>query len=309
MRASGPTAFLTLQVGAFGAAVAAGRPGWFLPFAVGSVALAGYRRAGPFGLGVGALGGALFLALAFPLALFVVRQDPALVAAKAADPAVRQALYLTVYAPLLAATVSVLGGLPLGYALWRGVPYQPAVESIVDLPLVVPHSVAGLVVLFGFGAGGAFPEVRLVNTLVGMVLALTFVSAPYAVNGAREALEAVDEEVLRAARVHGARPWAAFRRVALPQAARGVLTGGVLAWARAVSEFGAVAIVAYSASVFYPPAGESVRAQHGPVFIYNAYLAGDLAAASAVAVLLLALAASVFLAVRWLAYGRVGGWP
>jgi molybdate/tungstate transport system permease protein len=122
-------------------------------------------------------------------------------------------------------------------------------------------------------------------------------------------MESVDEQVVRMARVHGATPWETFRRVVLPLSARGVLTGGVLAWARAVSEFGAVAVVAYTVGVFYPPAGQTVRTQHGPVFIYNAYLAGDLAAASAVSVLLLALAGTAFLSVRWLAYDRVGGWP
>ncbi|TKX51966.1 sulfate ABC transporter permease, partial [Halorubrum sp. SS7] len=75
---------------------------------------------------------------------------------------------------------------------------------------------------------------------------------------------------------------------------------GVLAWARAVSEFGAVAVVAYSVEFFYPFAGEKVTAQHAPVFVYNTYLQGGLEESGAVAFLLLAVSAAIFLLVRYL---------
>jgi molybdate/tungstate transport system permease protein len=79
-----------------------------------------------------------------------------------------------------------------------------------------------------------------------------------------------------------------------------MITGGVLAWARAVSEFGAVAVVAYSVRFFYPPAGKAVTAQHAPVFVYNTYLQGGLGESGAVAFLLLAVSAVIFLVVRYL---------
>jgi molybdate/tungstate transport system permease protein len=79
-----------------------------------------------------------------------------------------------------------------------------------------------------------------------------------------------------------------------------MVTGGVLAWARAVSEFGAVAVVAYSVEFFYPLEGGRVTAQHAPVFVYNTYLQGGLAESGAVAFLLLAVSAVIFLIVRYL---------
>lgn len=305
-------AVLTLQGLAFALAYAVGHPTWYAGFAVVSaVGIAAASGGGTFDVAMAALGSLLLVALGLPLALFVVRQSPSLVVEKATDPAVHRVLYLGVYAPLLAALVSVGLGVPLAYHLSRGFAGQPLVESLVDLPLVVPHSVAGIVILFGFGEGGMFPGLSVLGTMVGMVLALTFVSAPYAVNAAREAFDSVDSRLEYAARIHGASQWETFRRVTGPLAARGMVTGGVLAWARSVSEFGAVAVVAYSVQFFYPPAGERVTANHAPVFVYNTYLQGGLDESGAVALLLLAVSAAIFLGIRWLAYddGTAGGMP
>jgi molybdate/tungstate transport system permease protein len=300
-RGSVALAVVAVQLVAFVAAYALGRPTLYAVFAILSAAALGFAsRRGLFGVAMATLGSVLLVAFGLPLALFAVRQSPSLVVAKALDPGVQRVLYLGVYAPLLAAVASLVFGVPLAYHLSRGFPGQQLIESLVDLPLVVPHSVAGIVILFGFGQGGAFPGLAVLGTLPGMVLALTFVSAPYAVNAAREAFESVDDRLEYAARIHGASPWQAFRRVTVPLAVRGMVTGGVLAWARAVSEFGAVAVVAYSVEFFYPPAGERVVAQHAPVFVYNTYLQGGLDESGAVAALLLAVSAAIFLLVRWL---------
>lgn len=302
-------AVLSVELVAFAVAVAVGYPGAYAGFAVLSAgAIAAWQDRGAFGVLAATLGTTLLVALGLPLLLLVARQDPALVAEMAADPAVQQALYLSVYAPMLAALASVGLGVPLALVLARGFPGQQLVESLVDLPLVVPHSVAGLAILFGFGKGGAFPQLNVLGTVLGMVLAMTFVSAPFAVNAAREAFEAVPTRVEWAARTLGANRWETFRRVTAPLAWRGVLTGGVLAWARAVSEFGAVAIVAYSVEFFYLPEGQSLSAQHAPVFIYNTYLSAGLEESGAVATLLLALSAAIFLLVRTVAYDE-RGWP
>jgi molybdate/tungstate transport system permease protein len=300
-RGSVALAVVAVQAVAFVAAYSVGRPTLYAGFVVLSAAALGFAsRRGLFGVAMAALGSVLLVALGIPLLLFAARQSPELVVEKALDPAVHRVLYLGVYAPLLAAVASLVFGVPLAYHLSKGFAGQPLVESLVDLPLVVPHSVAGIIILFGFGRGGAFPSLSVFGTLTGMVLALTFVSAPYAVNAAREAFESVDDRLEYAARVHGASPWQTFRRVTGPLAVRGMVTGGVLAWARAVSEFGAVAVVAYSVEFFYPPAGERVIAQHAPVFVYNTYLQGGLDESGAVAALLLAVSAAIFLLVRWL---------
>ena len=211
--------------------------------------------------------------------------------------------YPTAYVLFMLASAAVLAA----YLLAKGFPGSAVVQSFVDLPLVVPHSVAGIVILFGFGRGGAFPRLSILGTMVGAVLALAFVSAPFAVNSARQAFESLDPRVEHAARIHGSSPLGTFLRVSLPLSARGILSGGVLAWARAVSEFGAVAVVAYTVRFFYPPAGEAVQSAHAPVFIYQTYLTGSLAESGAVSFLLLVVSIAIFLVIRGVAQdgGRV----
>ncbi|MFB6170538.1 MAG: ABC transporter permease [Haloarculaceae archaeon] len=294
-------AFVCLQALAFALTYALGRPTWYAYFVVASTAVtAALLDGSSFTVAAATAGSVLLVALGLPLFLFVARQHPGLVVEKAFDPEVHRVLYLGVYGPLLSAVCSLAFGVPLAYLLARGFAGQPLVESLVDLPLVVPHSVAGILVLFGFGRGGAFPGVSVLGSMVGMVLAMAFVSAPYAVNASREAFEAIDDRLEYASRVHGAGEWETFRRVTAPLAVRGMVTGGVLAWARAVSEFGAVAVVAYSVEFFYPVAWKRVTAQHAPVFVYNTYLQGGLEESGAVAFLLLAVSALVFLLVRYL---------
>lgn len=297
-------AFVTVQLLAFAGAFLLDRPTWYAYFMVGSAAATAYALDGsPFTVAAATGGSLLMVVLGLPLFMFVARQSPSLVLEKALDPDVQRVLYLGMYAPLLAAALSLVLGIPLAHLLAEGFAGQQFVESLVDLPLVVPHSVAGIIILFGFGQQGAFPQLSVLGTMVGMVLAMTFVAAPYAVNTTREAFETIDERLAYASRIHGANRWETFRRVTGPLAVRGMITGGVLAWARAVSEFGAVAVVAYSVTFFYPFAGGQVTAQHAPVFVYNAYLQGGLDESGAVAFLLLGVSALVFLLVRYLTDG------
>lgn len=309
-RASVVLAFLTAQALAFGTLYLLGRPTLYVAVAVLSAAWLGWRSdLGWFGLGAAALGVVLVLALGMPLVLFAARLEPALVAEAAVSPDVHRMLYLTVYGPLLAALLALASGVPLAYLLARGFAGQALVESLVDLPLVVPHSVAGILILFGFGRRGLFPGLEVLTTTTGMVLALTFVSAPYAVNSTREAFEGIDVRLEYAARSHGASPFESFRRVHVPLAARGILTGGLLAWARAVSEFGAVAVVAYSVRFFYPVVWRETVSQLAPVFIYNTYTSTGLAEAGAVSAILLLVSGAVFLLIRSVAYDGLGGAP
>ncbi|WP_435359607.1 ABC transporter permease [Haloarchaeobius sp. DFWS5] len=307
-RGSLALAVATVQLLVFAGFVLVDRPTLYVPVALASAAGLGYASGrGWFGMATATLGSVLLLALALPLGLFVARQKPDLLADTVTDPAVHQMLYLTVYAPLVAAVGALLFGVPLAYLLARGFPGQSVVAALVDLPLVVPHSVAGILILFGFGRRGIFPGFSVLGTMLGMILALTFVAAPFAVNAARDAFEAVDERLEYAARSHGASRAQTFWRVSLPLAGRGIATGGVLAWARGVSEFGAVAVVAYTVDFFYPPAGGTVPGTHAPVYIYKQYNQAGLDASGSVAFILLVLSACIFLLVRWLGFGKLGG--
>jgi len=287
-----------VQVAAFAFAEALSRPTWYVVFAVASAALLGWRAdRGAFGVVAALLGGALVVALVYPLAALVTFTTPGDVLSQALRPTVLQTLYVSVYAPLLSTVLAFVLGVPLAFLLRRGFRGQAVVAALCDLPLVVPHSVAGLAVLLAFGEGHAFPSLPVLGAVPGLVLALAFVSAPYMVNGARDGFESVDANAERAARSLGASRVETFRRVTLPLAVRGLVSGAVLSWARAVSEYGAVAVVAYNVSVFYPPAGKRIEAMFGSVFVVRE-LDVNFQSAVAVAVLLLGVCVAVFLGVR-----------
>lgn len=168
------------------------------------------------------------------------------------DPALRAALALTAATATVATLLATVLGTPLAWLLARGhVPGRAVVTAVLDLPLLIPHPVAGIALLLVLGrdspVGGALLDagVRIVGTPLGIVCAMLFVSAPLYVSAAREAIARVDQRYESVARTLGDSPWQAFRRVTLPLSGRGLLAGAVVTWARAVSEFGAIVIIAY----------------------------------------------------------------
>ncbi len=197
-------------------------------------------------------GGALVLFLVAPVAGVVAAGGGAGLRALAADADVRAALALSAAAALGATAAAALLGTPLAWLLARRrVPARPLVEAALDLPLVLPHPVAGLALLLVLGrgtpAGGALlaAGLRVVGTPLGTACAMLFVAAPLYVSAARASFAQVDPAHELTARTLGAGPWRAFRRVTVPLAGRGLLAGAVVTWARAVSEFGAVVVLAY----------------------------------------------------------------
>ena len=129
------------------------------------------------------------------------------------------------------------------------------------------------------------------GTIVGIVVAMMFVSAPYTVNAARMGFEVVDPRLEKIARTLGLGPWRTFWRITLPLARRGIMTGLTLTYARSISEFGAVVIL-----VYYP--------MTAPVKIYELFLRIGLDQAAGAAVLLLIVSLTLFVLLRYLAHGR-----
>jgi molybdate/tungstate transport system permease protein len=172
------------------------------------------------------------------------------------DGELRASLSLTALTATIATLVGVIGGTPLAYLLARReFPGRAVLSAVLDLPLLIPHPVAGIALLLLLGResalGGTALEwgLRIVGSPVGIVAAMLFVSAPLFVSGAREAFAKVDARYEGVARTLGDPPWRAFRRVTLPLASRGLLASAVVMWARAVSEFGAIVILTYNPKV------------------------------------------------------------
>lgn len=199
----------------------------------------------------------LFLLFIFaPVAGLVASGGASGIARFTADDELRASLVLTVTTATVATILGVLGGTPLAYLLarraFRG---RAIVAAVMDLPLVIPHPVAGIALLLVLGRGspigGALYQagLRIAGSATGIVCAMLFVSAPLYVSAAREAFARVDARYESVARTLGDDAWRAFRRVTLPLSARGLTAAAVVMWARAVSEFGAIVILTYNPKV------------------------------------------------------------
>ncbi|HYM14087.1 MAG TPA: ABC transporter permease [Dehalococcoidia bacterium] len=245
------------------------------------------------------LGGLLVAFIMLPLVRLTLATSPGELVDAGQRSDVRAAIRLSLQDAAVTAVVAAFLGVPLAFILSRSVfPGQRFVEAIVDLPLAVPHSVVGIALLFVFGRRGWIGApadhigISFFGTQWGIVAGMLFVSAPFMVGSVRVALDAIDPRIERAARSLGATRAYAFRRVTLPLAARGIMTGLVLTYARSISEFGAIVILAY-----YP--------MTAPVKAYDLYLQNGLDASAAVSVLLLIVTLSTFVVFRALASGQV----
>jgi molybdate/tungstate transport system permease protein len=189
------------------------------------------------------LGGLLVLFYAVPLAVLLVRAPGAV----RVDGSVVGAAATSVATAAASTALATVVGVPLAYRLaraqFRG---KRAVTGLVALPLVLPPVVSGLLLLSAFGPAGlgGLVGVRTAGTHAGVVLAQTFVASPFVVVVGQAAFEGVDPRLEAAARTLGRSRFDVFRRVALPLAARGVLAGVTLAFARAIGEFGATLLLA-----------------------------------------------------------------
>jgi molybdate/tungstate transport system permease protein len=211
------------------------------------------------------------------------------------DKEVAQSIGLTFYAGAISTSIGLLLGIPLAYIMARGKFWGKSILSgIIDLPLIIPHTAAGIALLLVFGRQGimgkAFARIGIYFTdqLGGIVIGMLFVSLPLLINASREAFASVDQEYERSALVDGASPWQVFWHITLPLAWRGILSGAIMMWARGISEFGAVVILAYSPKII-------------PILIYERYQGFGLSTATPVAALLLLVVLFLFVILRWLA--------
>jgi molybdate/tungstate transport system permease protein len=243
-------------------------------------------------LALAGLGACLVLFVVGPLLRLLVESSPRSLAEALYDPELRASIVLTVLTASAATLLAAFLGIPLAYLLARRpFPGRRIVQGLVDLPVVIPHPVAGIALLLFLGRrsplGGTLAQLGLefVSHVPGIIAAMLFVSAPILVSGAREAFQAVDPQLERVARTLGDTGWSAFRRVTLPLASRGILAGSILAWARSVSEFGSIVILTYNPKV-------------ASIFIFDRFTAFGLQAAVPAAVILLLVALGVFVVIR-----------
>lgn len=238
--------------------------------------------------------------LALPLAGLVTRISPATLITRLGEPVVLDALRLSLLTSAASTVFVVLIGLPVAYQLaTRDFPLKRLVELLVDLPMVLPPTVAGVGLLTAFGragiAGGALQAigVTLPFTTLGVVVAQSFVAAPFFIRATRAGLSEVDRRYLDAAATLRSPPAFTFMRVMLPLALPSLLAGAAMSWARALGEFGAT--ITFAGNM--PGVTQTM-----PLAVYIA-LQSDLDAAVALSVLLLVVSVVVLLGVRLLPLG------
>ena len=200
-----------------------------------------------------ALAASLFLLFIIaPLVGLVGSGGASGVARLASDAELRASLLLTIGTATLATAIGVIGATPVAYALARGrFRGRSVLAALIDLPLLIPHPVAGIALLLVLGQntplGAALYSLglQITGSVTGIVAAMLFVSAPLYVSAAREAFDRVDPRFEGVARTLGDTRWRALQRVTFPLAWRGLLAAAIVMWARAVSEFGAIVILVY----------------------------------------------------------------
>ncbi len=245
----------------------------------------------------GSVGAAL---LVVPLVALVVDTPWSDLGAQLADPAVRDALWLSGLTSALTVALCVLLGTPLAWLLARvDFPGRRLLRGLVAVPLVLPPVVAGVALVAALGRngllGGPLHDVTgwtIPYTTTAVVLAHTFVSLPFFVLSVEGALRTAGERFDVVAATLGADRWTTFRRVTLPLALPGVLAGCVLAWARSLGEFGATITFAGN----FPGTTQTM-----PSLIYTT-LQADPAAARTLSMLLLVVSIGVLVGLRrrWL---------
>lgn len=244
----------------------------------------------------------LFFAL--PLIGLLARARWTTLWADLTTPETLEALRLSVVCSVSAAGLSVVFGTPLAWVLARvGFPGRPLVRGLVLLPMVLPPVVGGVALLAVFSRRGPVGSwlfevfgLQFTFTTLGAIMAATFVAMPFYVITVEAALRGMDRRVESAAASLGAGRMTVFRRVTLPAIAPSVVAGAVLAWARALGEFGAT--ITFAGNI----AG---RTRTLPLAVYLA-LETDQQAAIALSIVLLVLSLVVLVALRdrWFGGGR-----
>jgi molybdate transport system permease protein len=242
--------------------------------------------------------------LGLPIVTLIARAvvDGSLVAIAGTSPVLAAlALSLTTTAVSLVLTVAI--GLPLALVLarrsFRG---KWFVEALVDIPIVLPPAVAGLALLLVFGRRGLLAApleaagLDIAFTTIAVILAQTFVSAPFFIRAARAGIAGVDRDLEDAARVDGANERQVFRTMTVPLAGATLAAGLVMSWARALGEFGATIMFAGNVEG---------RTQTLPLVVYSEFQGGDLDASIAAAAILVLAALGVLFAVRVFHWGGV----
>ncbi|MBI9037531.1 MAG: ABC transporter permease [Bacteroidales bacterium] len=240
------------------------------------------------------LGGLVLLFIIAPLVGMFFSTSPNDIIETSKEAEVQKSIWLTLLTAMMATVFFAIAAIPFAYLLARKkFPFKKLVMGIIDLPIVIPHSAAGIAILGFISRDSAIGKIasefglNFVGHPVGISIAMAFVSIPFLINSARDGFASVPIKLEKAALSLGASPIKVFFTISLPLAWRNVLSGLILMFARGMSEFGAVIIVAYHPMI-------------APILIYERFGAFGLKYARPVAVIFIIVSLLVFVLLRLL---------
>ncbi|ADB58857.1 tungstate ABC transporter permease WtpB [Archaeoglobus profundus] len=229
------------------------------------------------------LGSFLLFYIILPIFTLLLRQclDIGTLIKVLRDEVVLNALKNTFLTAGITTLIALVLGVPLGYVLARKeFRYKSLIQGIVDVPIVIPHSVVGIMLLTTFSDA-------ILDSYLGIIMAMLFVSASFTINSARDGFLAVDKKLEDVARTLGAGKFKTFLTVSLPLAFASILSGAIMTFARAVSEVGAILVVAY-----YPKTAQILVLEYFENF--------GLKYSTPISVILIVLSLTIFAILRWL---------
>jgi molybdate/tungstate transport system permease protein len=244
------------------------------------------------------LSGLVLLFIVGPLVGMFVATSPQQLLESSKDPEVQRSIGLTLWVSMAATLVFALSGIPLAYLLARkDFALKKLVLGIIDLPIVIPHSAAGIAIL-GFvsrdsylGKAASSVGLDFVGAPAGIAVAMAFVSIPFLINAARDGFLSVPVRLEQAALNLGASPARVFFTISVPLAWRNIVSGLILMFARGMSEFGAVVIIAYHPMIT-------------PVLIWERFSSFGLSYSRPVAVIFIIVSLVFFVLLRFLSRSR-----
>jgi molybdate transport system permease protein len=244
--------------------------------------------------------GVFVLFIAVPVVAVFLYVTPAQLFATLGSPGFLEPLKLSMLTATLAALIVFALATPVSYVIARKrFPGRVLLDTLVDIPIVLPPAVAGLALLLAFAPRGLVGQfllqqgIVLPGSIVAVVMAEVFVASPFYFRSSKTAFEAVNQRVIDSARILTKSDSRVFLRVTLPLAAKGVLAGFIMCWARALGEFGATLLFAGN----LPGVTQTM-----PLAIYIA-MAGNLVQADVLSVVLVLFSFAVLIAFKYL-----GGW-
>jgi len=252
----------------------------------------------PINLVFAFLGGLVLLFIVAPLFGMFISTSPETIIETSKEVEVQKSILLTLWTAMAGTVIFAIAGVPFAYLLARKkFPLKRLVLGIINLPIVIPHTAAGIAIL-GFVSrnsvvGKMASEIGLdfVGHPAGIAVAMAFVSLPFLINAARDGFAGVPVRLEKAALNLGASPFRVFFTISLPLAWRNILSGLIMMFARGMSEFGAVVIIAYHPMIT-------------PVLIFERFGAFGLKYAQPVAVIFITVSLVVFVILRLLSRER-----